>query len=143
LNILYVINAFFVINMISNISSTSIRTQSFNINELLKVLNYELKNQIHYFLLIIISIFGMIFVLMLFSSSTLFWFYLPILIGTIVSILITFTIIPTLLSFFIRIRYKYWANNVLDNSGSQRWKSYDIVDEQLIEGINKSKKKVV
>jgi hypothetical protein len=142
LNILYMINAFFVINILSNISSTSIRTQSFNINDLMRILNHELKNQLYYFLFIIISVFGMTFILMLCSSTTLFWFYLPILIGTVISVIITFTIVPTLLSFFIKIRYKYWASNVLDNSGSQRWKSYDVVDEQLIDGINKTKKKI-
>jgi hypothetical protein len=50
--------------------------------------------------------------------------------------------VPTLLSFFIKIRYKYWSANAIDNSGSQRWKSYDVVDEQLIAGINKTKREI-
>lgn len=58
--------------------------------------------------------------------------------GLIASLAIMYSVIPICLYLFIRLRYRYLSSNNFENPLLR--KNYDVVDEQLIDGINKFKR---
>jgi hypothetical protein len=79
--------------------------------------------------------------MLIFNSTTLIWFNLVVIIGVLSSIGIMCYLIPFLLKIFIQIRYRYLSSSSVDR-GTVLHKNYDSIDEQLIDGINKFKRKM-
>jgi ABC-type multidrug transport system permease subunit len=125
--------------MVNNINNKWIKRQIFTRDELLAIINTEIKNSMLFFSCIAGIIGLSIIFAMLFSSTSLLGFYAIMFIGLIATLIIISTILPLFLSWFIRFRYKYLATSTTDRGMINR-KNYDAIDEQLIEGINRFKK---
>jgi hypothetical protein len=108
--------------------------------DLKKIINAEIKNALFFYLRFYIVIIVSLGIFMLFNSTDLIWFFLIIIIGVLCSIAILYSIVPIFLYLFIRIRYKY-LSRVSSVENPLLRKNYDEIDEQLLEGINKFKRK--
>lgn len=139
---LYIINATFIFTFIDFINNKWVKTQNFDIKKLKYIISHELFSNIwHYFIYIIIIVFGIFGLELLFNTKSLL---IPLIYPIIDVICISFILLVItkyLLLLFIRLKIKY-AVRVSQNDFFFN-KNFDKVDEQNIEGINKHKKKKI
>jgi len=130
-------NNLFTFIFVSNINNRWVRYKYNSFKDLREIINNEIKsNIVHYFSYVTFIAIGMVGINMLFSSTTLLFPFLCLLIGLIISLVVNLTVVKSLLILFITLRYKYKIRVMQADFFFK--KNYDDIDEQTIEGINKS-----
>jgi len=130
-------NALFTTTFVSNINNRWVRYKYNSFKDLRVIINNEIKsNIVHYFSYVTFISIGMIGINMLFSSVTLIFPFVCLIIGLIISLVVNITVVKSLLILFITLRYKYKIRVMQADFFFK--KNYDDIDEQTIEGINKS-----
>lgn len=136
----FAINAILVFNVQANINNTWFKEKGTDWVSIKKIVNCQINNSLQYFVVIgsisLISIFASI----LCSSVTLTSFNYLILIAFAISIFSSMFFAPYITSFFVWIKNKYLVNIT---SKTLLNKNYDIIDEEVIDGINKVNKEKV
>jgi hypothetical protein len=139
LTTIYMINAFLVIHLVGVLNNHWIRKQIFNFQDLRKIFNTEIKNSLFFYAWCYGMLIGTFVIMLIFNSTTLIWFNLVIIIGILASLPTLYAIVPFCLYVFVRLRYRYLLSSNFENPLLR--KNYDLVDEQLIDGINRFKRK--
>jgi preprotein translocase subunit SecF len=138
--VLYAINAILVINLTGTLNNQWLRKQIYHKQDLKKIINAEIKNSLSFYLKFYIITVVSVGIFMLFNSTDLIWLFLIIIIGTVGSIAVLYSVVPFFLYLFIRLRYHYLLRTSNIENPLLR-KNYDPVDEQLLDDINKFKRK--
>ncbi len=136
----FAINAMLVFNVQANINNTWFKEKATDWACIKKIVNGQINSSLQYFVVIgsisLLSIFASI----LCSSVTLTSFNYLILIAFAISIFSSMFFAPYITSFFVWIKNKYLVNIT---SKALLSKNYDIIDEEIINGINKVNKEKV
>lgn len=136
----FAINAMLVFNVQANINNTWFKEKATDWVSIKKIVNGQINCSLQYFVVVgsisLISIFASI----LCSSVTLTSFNYLILIAFAISIFSSMFFAPYVTSFFVWIKNKYLVNIT---SKALLSKNYDIIDEEVIDGINKVNKEKV
>ncbi len=136
----FAINALLVFNVQANINNTWFKEKGTDWDSIKKIVNGQINSSLQYFAIIATMVILSIFVSILCSSITLTSFNYLILIAFIISIFSSMFFSPYITSFFMWIKNKYLLNIT---SKALLNKNYDIIDEEVIDGINKVNKQKV
>jgi hypothetical protein len=139
ITIIYALNAFLVIHLVSILNNQWIRKQLFTMQDLRKLFNTEIKNSLLFFAWCYGIFIGSFMVMLIFNTVTLIWFAAVIIVGILASIPVMYGVVPICLYAFIRLRYRYLLSSNFENPLLR--KNFDVIDEQLIDGINRFKRK--
>jgi len=130
-------NGMFTFAFVSNINNRWVRYKYNTFKDLREIINNEIKsNIVHYFSYVTYISIGMVAINVFFSSTTLSFPFLCLVIGLVSSLIVNLTVVKSLLILFITLRYKYKIRVMQADFFFK--KNYDDIDEQTIEGINKS-----
>ncbi|MDR0674684.1 MAG: hypothetical protein LBF36_00210 [Mycoplasmataceae bacterium] len=140
ITIVYALNAFLVIHLVSILNNYWIRKQIFTTQDLRKIFNAEFKNSFIFFAWCYGILVGTFLIMLLVNTVSIIWFIIIIIIGIFASIPTIYAVVPICLYAFIRLRYRYLTSNNFENPLLR--KNYDAIDEQLIDGINQFKRKI-
>ena len=139
LAIVFIINAIITINMLSNLNAMWSRKEIYSNVEYRYMINKELKNSFKFYILIfsLLLFFSVMFGLIMPIGLTSLLFIM--IIGFIVSLIITFYVVPWMYYWMVTARMKN-TKKTLELGGKKAKKDLDKVDEQLVDGINTSHK---
>lgn len=136
--IVFTINVLLSSMMCNNINGKWKRKEIYTQLEMRYLINSELKNSSKVWILFacVLALFFILFIismpLALLGSS------IVILVGSIFALIVPFYILPRTLYYFLCFRIKYVNSTIINNDKRLAKNSFDKVDEQLIDGINKN-----